>query len=157
MARRLHSTIIGGTLAATAAATAWLSSGTPAQAQYAPPPSGYPNDARGGPNGRYAPDSVEALVGHTREDLDRSYDGFRFSRHDRDRLNHAEKNLREFAEKWRHGRFDRGQLNDAIGNIQHVLDKNHMPPNARGAVDQDVNQLRELRDAFNRHELPPRF
>ncbi len=145
-------------ITATLFATAFMTMGALAQAQYEPPPGNYPPPgARFGPNGRYAPDAVSATIDKVRADLDRSYDGWRFNNHDRDRLNHAEKNLREFGEKWHHGRFDKGQLDDAIGSIQHVLDKNHMPPNDRASVDQDVNQLRELRDAYNRHELPARY
>lgn len=129
-------------------AAALVAAGAPIYAQ-GPPPPGY------GPNGRYAPDSVSALVMRVHTDLNQAYGGFHFGRGDRDRLNHAEKQLRDFARKWRRGRFDKGELDDAIAAIQHVLDNNHMGPGVRDAIDRDVNELRGMREAYDRHELHP--
>ncbi len=107
-----------------------------------------------GPENRYAPDSVSATIDRVHADLNRSYEGgWTFTRGDRDRLNHAEKELRDFARKWYGGKFDKGELDDAIGSIQHVIDNNHMPPRDRGTLDVDVNQLRGMREAYDRHEL----
>lgn len=107
-----------------------------------------------GPNRQYAPDSVSALIDRVHGDLNRSYEGgWTFTRGDRNRLNHAEKELRDFAKKWYHGKFDKGELDDSIGSIQHVVDNNHMPPRDRTALDVDVNQLRAMREAYDRHEL----
>ncbi len=108
-----------------------------------------------GPNGMYAPDSVSALVERVHVDLNQAYGGFHFSGGDRGRLNNAEKQLRDFAKKWHRGRFDKGELDDSIGSIQHVLDNNHMPPGVRQALDRDVNELRAMREAYDRHELRP--
>jgi hypothetical protein len=111
-------------------------------------------DGRYGPDRRYAPDSVSALIDRVHGDLNRSYEGgWTFTGGDRHRLDGAEKQLRDFARKWYRGKFDKGELDDAIGSIQHVLDNNHMPPRDRAALDQDVNQLRGMREAYDRHEL----
>lgn len=114
--------------------------GTLGQAQY-------------GPQGRYAPRSVSALIDRVHADLNRSYSGWRFSRADRSRLNRAEKELRDFSRKWNRGRFDKDELDQAIESIQHVIDNNRMPPRDRDALLNDVAQLRGLREAYDRHEI----
>ena len=114
--------------------------GTLSQAQY-------------GPQGRYAPRSVSALVNQTHADLNRAYAGWRFSRDDRKRLERADRNLRDFARKWRRGRFDKDELDEAIESIQSVVDHNRMPPRNRDALYNDVSQLRGMREAYDRHEI----
>jgi len=105
---------------------------------------------------RYDPDSVSALIDRVHVDLDHAYGAWHFSRGDRNRLNHAEKELRDFAEQWHRNRFDKGKLDDAISSIQHVLDNNHVPPRERDALSDDVAQLRNMREAYDRHEIGPR-
>ncbi len=105
----------------------------------------------GGP--RYDPASVSSLVDRVHSDLDHAYGVFRFPKDDRNRLNHAEKELREFAQKWNGRKFDKGELDDAIGSIQGVLDHNKLPPDDRNALSDDVSQLRDMRQAYDRHEI----
>jgi hypothetical protein len=50
----------------------------------------------GGP--RYDARSVTALVDRVHSDLDHAYSAWHFSNDDRERLNHAEKDLREFVQ-----------------------------------------------------------
>jgi hypothetical protein len=102
---------------------------------------------------KYDSRSVSELVDRVHTDLDRAYGVHHFSGDDRDRLNHAEKELRDFAQKWDHGKFDKGQLDGAISAIQHALDHNKMPPNARDAISDDVSQLRKMREAYDHHEI----
>jgi hypothetical protein len=59
---------------------------------------------------RYDAHSVSALVDRVHTDLDRAYGVWHFSKDDRERLNHAEKELREFAQTWDKGKFDVGRL-----------------------------------------------
>jgi hypothetical protein len=101
-----------------------------AMAQYGPP---------GGP---YQPDRVMALVDRVHQDLNHGYDVWHLNHGERDRLNHAEKELREFAEHRRHGRFDQGNL-----------DKNHLKGGERDALWADVEELRHMREAYDRHEI----
>jgi hypothetical protein len=118
-----------------------LASGLLAQAQFAP-------------QAQYSPSSVSSLVDRVHYDLNRAYgDGFRFTHGDRDRLNDAEKKLRDFSSKWDRGSFNKGELDDAIGRLQHVLDNNHLPRAGRDALSSDVSQLRRMRDAYDRHEI----
>ncbi len=112
-----------------------------AHAQYGPP---------GGP---YHPDRVDALVDRVHEDLNHGYRVWRLSGGDRDRLNHAEHELREFAKDWRHGKFNKGKLDDAIAAVQHVLDNNHLTGRERDVLWEDVTALRRMREAYDRHEI----
>ncbi len=120
---------------------AFLKFVTPAPAQYGPP---------GGP---YQPDSVNSLVDKVHTDLNRGYDQWHLSKGERERLNNAEKQLRNFAKDWSHGKFDKGDLDDSISAVQHVLDNNHLSGEARDALSNDAEQLRRLREAYNRHEI----
>jgi hypothetical protein len=123
------------------AAAAIVSFGSLARAQYG---------AAGGP---YQPDSVSALVEKVHTDLNGGYDRWHLAKDDRERLNKAEKRLRAFASDWRHGKFDKGDLDDSISAIQHVLDKNHLAGPERDALWSDAEQLRHMREAYDRHEI----
>jgi hypothetical protein len=114
--------------------------GTLAQAQY-------------GPRERYAPRSVSGLVRKVHVDLNQSYEGWRFTSGDRRRLDHAEHQLRDFARQWNRGRFDKGELDEAIESIQHVVDNNHMPERHRNVLNNDLAELRGMREAYDRHEI----
>ena len=105
----------------------------------------------GGP--RYDAHSVSALVDRVHTDLDHAYRARHFSNDDRERLNHAEKELREFAQTWDKGKFDVGRLDDAISSIQHVLDDNKLPESDRSAISDDVTQLRRMREAYKNHDI----
>jgi hypothetical protein len=101
----------------------------------------------------YSPHAVDALVDQVHNDLNHAYDAWHLKNGDRDRLNNAEKQLREFAQKWDNHRFDKGELDDAIGAIQHVLDNNRLEGRDRDAISDDVNRLRNMREAYDRHEI----
>ena len=102
---------------------------------------------------RYDGASVTTLVDRVHADLDHAYRLKHFSNDDHDRLNHAEKELREFAQTWDKGKFDVGRLDDAIGSIQHVLDKNKLPEDERAALSEDVTQLHRMREAYTTHAI----
>ncbi|MDP9170813.1 MAG: hypothetical protein M3N54_09370 [Acidobacteriota bacterium] len=106
---------------------------------------------------QYAPDAVSGLVEKVHVDLNHGYDVWNLSHGDRDRLTHAEHQLRSFAEDWRHGHFDKGDLDSSIGAVQHVLDNNHLTGRERDELWRDVEQLRGMRAAYDRHELGRRY
>ena len=110
-------------------------------------------NAQFGPENRYSPSQVSALIDRVHGDLNAAYGARRFSDAERDRLNNAERQLREFSQKWTNAKFDKGELDDAIGAIQHVLDNNRMPVGTRDALSDDVAQLRQMREAYERHEI----
>ena len=101
----------------------------------------------------YSPHAVTELVDQVHNDLNHAYSVWHLKGGDRDRLNDAEKKLREFAQKWEDHHFDKGDLDDAIGSIQHVLNDNRLEGRDRTAIDDDVNRLRNMREAFDRHEI----
>ncbi len=113
-----------------------------AQAQFGPP---------GG--GRYRPESVSALIDRVHQDLNRGYAVWHLKHGDRDRLSHAERQLRAFARRWREGRFDKRNLDASIGAIQHVLNDNHLRGGERDALWNDAEELRRMREAYDRHEI----
>jgi len=109
--------------------------------------------AQFGPQNRYSPDAVTTLIDRVHEDLNHAYGAWHFSDSDRDRLNHSEKELREFAQKWSKAKFDKSELDDAIGAMQDVLDHNKLPPVNRDALSDDITQLRNMRAAYDHHEI----
>ncbi len=109
--------------------------------------------AQYGPEGRYRPEAVSALIARVHEDLNRGYAVWHLHGGDRGRLTHAERQLRDFAEHWRHGRFDRGNLTGAIVAMRRVIDVNHLSGRERDALWNDVEELRRLREAYDRHEI----
>jgi hypothetical protein len=109
--------------------------------------------AQFGPEPKYDAASVSTLVDRVHADLNHAYGEWHFSDADRDRLNHSEKELRDFATKWEAGKFDKGQLDGAIDSVQHVLDNNRMPVGDRDALSDDLSQLRKMREAHDRHEI----
>jgi hypothetical protein len=118
-----------------------VSFGTAVQAQYGPP---------GGP---YRPDRVSALVEKVNVDLNRGYNQWNLSKGDQKRLNKAEERLREFARDWNQAKFNKGLLDASISDVQHVLDKNHLYGRERDALWNDVERLRNMREAYDRHEI----
>jgi len=102
---------------------------------------------------KYDAGTVSALVDRVHADLNQAYGTRHFSSGDRDRLNKAEKELRDFSQKWQRGKFDKDELDGAIDSIQHVLDNNKLGHGERDAVGEDVSQLRKMREAYNRHEI----
>ena len=121
--------------------TALMFFGATAHAQY------------GRAGGPYQPESVSALIERVHSDLNRGYDVWRLPGGDREPLDKAGKQLREFASDWRKGKFDKGDLDDAIEGIQKVVDKNRLAGPERDALWSDVEQLRQMREAYNRHEI----
>ena len=114
---------------------------TMASAQYGPP---------GGP---YRPERVDALIDQVHSDLNQGYDHWKLRNGDRERLNKAEGKLRSFAKDWEHGKFDKGDLDDSMGTIQKVLNDNHLSGAPRDALSHDVDQLRHMGEAYDRHEI----
>jgi hypothetical protein len=119
----------------------FLAFGTLAQAQFGPP------------DGPYQPDSVSTLVDRVQQDLNQGYSVWHLSGGDHDRLNHAGSELRDFSRDWRKGKFNKGNLDDSIHAVQKVLNDNHLSGPERDALWNDVEQLRRMREAYDRHEI----
>lgn len=119
----------------------FLAFGTFAQAQFGPP------------NGPYQPEAVSSLVDRVQQDLNQGYSVWHLSGSDHDRLNHAESELRDFSRDWRKAKFNKGSLDDSIHAVQKVLNDNHLEGAERDALWNDVEQLRRMREAYDRHEI----
>jgi hypothetical protein len=109
--------------------------------------------AQSGPEGRYRPEAVAAIIDHVHQDLNRGYAVWQLGEGDRDRLTHAERQLRDFANHWQHGKFDKSNLEGAVADIQKVIDENHLSGRERDALGNDIQELRRLREAYERHEI----
>jgi hypothetical protein len=109
--------------------------------------------AQFGPEGRYRPERVSALIDRVHADLNQGYAVWHLRHGDRERLTHAERQLRDFAKHWEHGKFDKGNLDGSIGDVQKVIDDNHLSGRERDALWNDVEELRRMREAFDRHEI----
>jgi hypothetical protein len=107
----------------------------------------------GPPGGPYRPDRVSALVEKVHTDLNRGYSQWHLSKSDQKRLNKAEERLRDFARDWHQAKFNKGALDDSISDVQHVLDKNRLYGRERDALWNDVERLRNMREAYDRHEI----
>jgi hypothetical protein len=107
----------------------------------------------GPPNGLYRPEAVSALIDRVHGDLNRGYEVWHLRGSDRGRLTHAEHQLRNFAQDWSRGKFDKDDLDESIAAIQHVLDNNHLTGRERDALWGDVENLRRMREAYDRHEI----
>ena len=109
--------------------------------------------AQYGPGGLYRPETVSATIDRVHEDLNRGYQVWHLRNSDRDRLTHAEHQLRDFAREWNRGKFSKDELDEAIAAVQHVLDNNRLAGRERDALWSDVEQLRRMREAYDRHEI----
>jgi hypothetical protein len=109
--------------------------------------------AQSGPEGRYRPEAVAAIIDHVHQDLNRGYAVWQLGKGDRDRLTHAERQLRDFANHWQHGKFDKSNLEGAVADIQKVIDENHLSGRERDALGNDIQELRQMREAYERHEI----
>jgi hypothetical protein len=107
----------------------------------------------GAPSGRFTPDAVSALTERVHEDLNHGYAVWHLRHGDRERLTHAERQLRDFAKHWRDGKFDKGNLDGAIGAIQRVVEDNHLSGRERDALWNDVEELRRMRASYEHHEI----
>ena len=89
--------------------------------------------AQFGPRDLYRPEAVSALVGRVHEDLNRGYQVWHLKNSDR--------------------KFDKDDLDQSIAAVQHVLDNNRLTGRERDALWSDVEQLRRMREAYDRHEI----
>lgn len=88
--------------------------------------------------------SHRSIIGRTLGDLRRAS---RFARGGReiDRIENAQRHLREFDRDLSRGRYDNGRMDEAIDDVHNVVRNNNLPPRERDILDDDLRQLRELR------------
>lgn len=114
------------------------------------------SQAQFSPQGRYRPETVSAIIERVHGDLNRGYAVWHLRGGDRGRLTRADRQLHDFAEHWRNGKFDKGNLDHSIRDIQKVIEDNHLSGRERDALWNGVEELRRMREAYDRHEIGPR-
>ena len=130
--RTLNKLISGVTLAC-----AMVLGATAAQAQYREPYGG-----PGRPDERRSQDFPFANVQH---DLDRAMSAPYLSRHDRDRIEHARKELWDFQQRWSGGRYSKHELDEAIESVHHVVDSRGLEFRDREILQNDLYRMRDFR------------
>jgi hypothetical protein len=109
--------------------------------------------AQYGPGGRYRPAKVSALIDHVHEDFNVGIRIWHMSIDDREKLRSADRQLQEFARQWQHGRFQAPILVSSLALIERVLDTNRVAGREREALEVDLDQLRQMKEAFAKHEV----
>jgi len=61
--------------------------------------------------------------------------------------------LRSFSRDWRNAKFDKGDLDDSISASSTFSIHNHFDWRGAGCSWNDVEQLRRMREAYDRHEI----
>jgi hypothetical protein len=68
---------------------------------------------------------------------------------DRGHYDAAERNLTDVRHDLDENRLDRGKLDAAIGEMEHISHVNLLDPKVRETVNEDVRELRRLRDEWH--------
>lgn len=92
-----------------------------------------------------------ALFDRARMDLDRASAYPYASRADRKRFDEARRELFDFASRFDQGRYEKHRLDEAIDHIQKVVNENSLDGRDRGALAEDLRQMRDYREFRNHH------
>jgi len=92
-----------------------------------------------------------ALFDRARMDLDRASAYQYASRADRKRFDEARRELFDFAGRFDQGRYEKHHLDEAIDHIQKVVTDNSLDARDRGALSDDLRQMRDYREFRNHH------
>jgi hypothetical protein len=121
-----------------------------AQGYYDGPYSGG-RDAYGRPyygdRGWRGPYQGRDVIGQVMADLDRigAYSGY--DRHNRKKVDHAQRELIKFQSKWARGRFDSDPLDEAIDEMKDLAGSDRIGPRERRILMRDIEALRDFRSA----------
>jgi hypothetical protein len=85
------------------------------------------------------------IIGRTMSDLNRAGMWARHDKHDRKRVDHAQRELMKFQDKWARGKFDSHPLDEAIDEMKDLVGSNHVSPRDREMLMRDVEGLRAFR------------
>ena len=86
------------------------------------------------------------LFAHVRTDLDHVQSVTWPGGHDRYRLDKTKQKLDELQAKLESHRFDKGELDAVIGDLHKVVADNHMAPQDRDVLNDDLMRLRDYRE-----------
>ena len=91
------------------------------------------------------------LFDKARMDLDRAGAYPYASRADRKRFDEARSKLFDFESRFDQGRYEKHHLDEAIDHIQKVVSANSLDARDRGALSEDLRQMRDYREFRNHH------
>jgi hypothetical protein len=92
-----------------------------------------------------------ALFDRARMDLDRA-GAYPYASHaDRKRFDEARRELFDFASRFDQGRYEKHHLDEAIDHMQKVVSENSLDARDRGALSEDLRQMRDYREFRNHH------
>jgi hypothetical protein len=85
-----------------------------------------------------------SIIGRTLTDLRRA-SRFAHGGRERERIENAQRHLYEFDRALSRGRYDRDRFDEAIDDLHNVVRNNSLPPRERDVLNDDLQQLRDLR------------
>jgi hypothetical protein len=90
--------------------------------------------------------NARSLVDRVQSDLGRA-SHISHDKKERERYQNAERSLSDFDRNLARNKFDKDKLDSAINDVKNVVEHNTLDPEARDALNQDLRDLRSLRQA----------
>ena len=102
--------------------------------------------AIGGQPGKY--ETARALVGQVQADVQQAarFEGAAKDKNEKKRIDNAIRRLSELDKDLSKGKFNKGKVGGAINGVKAITDHNTLSPVDRDKLNQDMQQLRELRE-----------
>ena len=91
--------------------------------------------------------NARGLVERTQNDMRNSRRANHDREKERERYANAEHSLSEFDKDLARNKFDKGKLDSAINDLKNVVENNTLDPHGRDILTQDLQDLRNLRQA----------
>ena len=85
-----------------------------------------------------------SIIGRTLGDLRRA-GRFAHGGREHERIENARRHLSDFDRALSHGYYDRGRFDEAIDDLHNVVRNNYLPPREHDILNDDLQQLRDLR------------
>jgi hypothetical protein len=98
-------------------------------------------------------EKARSLVGRVQEHLHRAERRNRPEDKERERFQNAQHHLSDFDRGLSEGKFDKDRLDAAIDDVKNVVDGNRLAPESRDELTRDIEELRRLREDWDRHRL----
>lgn len=95
-------------------------------------------------------DRERGVIDRTQNDLRTAADFERHHGKDFARYDNAQKHLSDFDRDLTRGHFDKGKLDQSIGDMKDVVDHNTLDPAMRDSLQQDLADLRVIREEHDR-------
>ena len=90
-----------------------------------------------------------STIGRTLGDL-RAASRYAHGGRERERIDNAQRHLREFDRELSRGRYNNHRIDEAIEDVHNVVRNNNLPPRERDILGADLQELRGLRSREQR-------